>query len=91
MAALDALRAHVTAFAAAHPVAFSLVVLPLAISILNVAIWYFTSPKWPQLQRKNPRVAALAKLLKAAGIDPVGILKWGFLALTGRPWTPPKR
>lgn len=72
-----------------HPIAFALVLVPVVTVVLNVAIYFFTSPRWSALKAKWPRWAAFFKLLQAIGIDPVSLLKSAYQIVTGRPWTPP--
>lgn len=82
---MAALSAWVTALAAAHPVLFACVVIPVVSAVVNALIAYLASPHWASILAAHPRAAAAMKLLKAIGVDPVGILKSLHVIVTGRP------
>lgn len=76
---------------AAYPMLSAMVILPLLTGVANLLIWYFSSDRWPEFLNGHPRVAAACKILKALGLDPVGLVRWTHVLITGRvlPPSPP--
>lgn len=89
MEALNTFFAWMDALKVKHPVLWFIMLWIVLAPIINVAISALTSKEWEKFQAERPRLAAALKILKGAGIDPVGILKSFYAVLTGRPWKDP--
>lgn len=74
-----------------YPVFAAMLLYPLITGAANLGVWYFSSPAWPLFLSTRPRTAAALKVLKAAGFDPVSLVKWTYVMVTGRslPPSPP--
>jgi len=67
-----------------HPVLTTLIVVPLVTYLGNLLIAWLSGPQWPALLARYPRLAALAKVAQALGVDPVRLARWGLTVITGR-------
>ena len=81
--------AWIHTLATTHPYWFAFAVVPLTLAMVNLGIWFFTSPRWDSILASNPRFAALCKLLDAMGISPVKALKAFYFLINGKPYEPP--
>ena len=48
---------------------------PIVSGIANAILGQKTDEQWVEFAEKNPRLAALSKVLKAVGLNPVGAVK----------------
>jgi len=86
---IDLVQRQLAALQANHPVIFWAAVFVVAVPLLNTAIYFFTSPRWEQIQKDNPRLAMVLRLLDALGMTPPKVLKRIYQIVTGSEWTPP--
>jgi len=82
---MDQITAWLKAFAAAHPSIWLFVIVPLVTIVANPLIKWMTTGGWDALLAKYPRVAAVFKVLKAFGLDPVTGIVWLVVVITGNP------